>query len=303
MRILTPAIILLVFAASCSSPAQDQAIRDISSASMIVLSSEQSASSSPIEDRTKGLRIAAVGNGSAEILVAMGLTKSVVGRDIASEIVELQDVPVVTNGHDLVAERVLSLKPDILITDPDTSPKNVVRQVKRAGVQVVEMPESYDLDGISRKVSAIALAIGVPDIGDRLNASISSAIKEPAPPRGSKARVLFLYLRGSNGIFLVGGKGSGADLLLRAAGALDLGSTLYENPFTPINSEAILGLNPDRYLLMSAGLESVGGLDAFRRLPGIDPKVPVITVDDSLLLAFGPRTPDLIRQLREAIYD
>ena len=248
-------------------------------------------------------RIAAVGNGVAEILVAMGLENLIVGRDIASEIDQLADLPIVTNGHDLSAEKVLAVRPTLLITDPNTSPRSAINQVARSGVEVIEVPESFSVQGITSKINLIATTLGVPEVGRVLNQRIEDATAEVSVKQSNpSARVLFLYLRGSNGIFLVGGPGSGADTLLEAAGAVDLGSTLYKNPFTPINSEAILGLKPDRYLLMSAGLESVGGVEAFRKLPGIDPTVPVITVDDSLLLSFGPRTPDLIRQLNEAIY-
>ena len=270
---------------------------EISSAEMITLSQDPSSL-----EGSSSLRVAAVGNGSAEILVAMGFTKLIVGRDIASEIEALREIPIVTNAHEISAEKVLSVDPDLLIIDSNSSPKSAIAQLERSGIRIVEVPESYDLDGIKEKIAVIAEAIGDPGRGELLTQEISRKIAKIGAEEGEKFDLLFLYLRGSNGIFLVGGKGSGADALIEAAGARDIGSTLYSNPFTPINSEAILGLKPDRYLLMSAGLESVGGIEAFRKLPGIDPKVPVITVDDSLLLSFGPRTPDLIRQLSEAIH-
>lgn len=295
VRILTPALLSLVLTASCSSPAQNQTVSEISSAAMVALTEE-------ISQASPTARVAAVGNGTAEILVAMGLAGLIVGRDIASEIEELRAIPIVTNGHEISAEKVLGVSPDLLIVDPNSSPKSAISQLERSGIRTVQVPESYSLDGISEKVAAIAQAIGDPERGELLNQEIMRAIDEVKTKERKSLSVLFLYLRGSNGIFLVGGRGSGADALIMAAGARDIGSTLYSNPFTPINSEAILGLEPDRYLVMSAGLASVGGIDAFRNLPGIDPQVPVISVDDSLLLSFGPRTPDLIRQLSEALH-
>ena len=298
VRILTPALLALILTASCSAPAENQGVIEISSAEMITLSQDLATYQESISPR-----VAAVGNGSAEILVAMGRADLLVGRDIASEIDQLRDVPIVTNGHEISAERVLGVDPDLLIIDPNSSPKSAISQIKDAGVRVVQIPESYSIDGMREKVRSIAQAIGDPKRGELLNQEISRAIDSMVSEDQQSLDVLFLYLRGSNGIFLVGGRGSGADALIEAAGARDIGSSLYQNPFTPINSEAILGLEPDRYLLMSAGLASVGGIEAFRDLPGIDRQVPVITVDDSLLLSFGPRTPDLIRQLSEAIHD
>jgi len=242
------------------------------------------------------LRIVALGNGSAEILSALGLVENIVGRDIASTTVSLKDVPIVSNGHDLSAEKVLALKPDLVLIDPNTSPKSAINQIIRSKVKVVEIPESYTLAGINKKVLAISNALGIESSGSLLEKKITKSFQLNQTPSGKS--VLFLYLRGSNGIFLVGGKGSGADEVISAAGGIDIGTSQYKNPFTPINSEAILNLKPDFYLLMSAGLESVGGIDQFRALPGIDPKAPVIAVDDSLLLSFGTRTPDLIKKIR-----
>jgi iron complex transport system substrate-binding protein len=57
---------------------------------------------------------------------------------------------------------------------------------------------------------------------------------------------------------------------------------------------------------MEKGLLSVGGIDGLLKLPGVaqteaGKNRAVIAVDDSLLLSFGPRTPDLVAQLSEAI--
>lgn len=298
MRILTPLLLLLALTASCTPQTGDAMVSEISTAEMIVLPNDASTAGG-----LKFERIVALGNGTAEILVAMGLGSLVVGRDIASDISELSEVPVVTNGHEVSAEKVLQVDPDLVIVDSNSSPRSAIAQLERVGIRIVRVPESYGLGGIKEKVDAVAAALGDSSRGDLLNKEIADAIGRIDDAQGEDLDVLFLYLRGSNGIFLVGGKGSGADALITAAGAQDVGATLYKNPFTPINSEAILDLKPDRYLLMSAGLASVGGIEAFRRLPGIDSSVPVITVDDSLLLSFGPRTPDLIRRLSEALYD
>lgn len=245
------------------------------------------------------LRLVALGNGSAEILTALGLVENIVGRDIASTTLSLKDVPIVSNGHDLSAEKVLALKPDLVFTDLNTSPRSAIDQIVRSGVEVIEIPESYTLEGINKKVLAISKALGIENSGSLLEKKIEKSFQ--LNQRASEKSVLFLYLRGGNGIFLVGGKGSGADEMIFAAGGIDIGTSQYRNPFTPINSEAILNLQPDFYLLMSGGLDSVGGVDQFRALPGIDPKIPVIAVDDSLLLSFGTRTPDLIKKLRVII--
>jgi iron complex transport system substrate-binding protein len=155
------------------------------------------------------------------------------------------------------------------------------------------------------KVGAIADAIGVPASGAALNTALNSSLEklEESP---EKSRVIFLYLRGGSSIYLIGGKGSGADSLIGAVGALDVGAATLTNPFSAMTSELLASLNPDVLLVMSKGLQSVGGVSGLVQLPGIAQTAAaknrrVIAVDDSLLLSFGPRTPDLIEQLSVAM--
>jgi iron complex transport system substrate-binding protein len=104
----------------------------------------------------------------------------------------------------------------------------------------------------------------------------------------------------------LGGQGSGADSLIGAVGAVDVGAQKYAKAYTPISAEALIEVNPQVILVMEKGLASVGGIDGLRKLPGVaqtdaGKNRAVIAVDDSLLLSFGPRTPDLISQLSGAI--
>ena len=85
-------------------------------------------------------------------------------------------------------------------------------------------------------------------------------------------------------------------------GISDVGAENLTTPFTPISAETLSSLNPDIFLVMSKGLESVGGLSGFLELPGVAQtnagrNKAVVAVDDSLLLSFGPRTPALIASL------
>jgi len=115
-----------------------------------------------------------------------------------------------------------------------------------------------------------------------------------------------LYLRGGSAVYLIGGKGSGTDSLIAAIGGIDAGAEKFENPFTPMSAEAIATLNPDVFLVMSKGLESVGGVDGLIALPGIaqtqaGKNRAIVAVDDSLLLSFGPRSYSLLAALSQSI--
>jgi len=288
---ITSAALLLT---GCGT-AQSKAIEISSARATIITSSE-----SPVAQK-----VVALANGAGEIISAMGFKSILIGRDIASTDKDLKSVPIVTSGHQVVAEKIIALTPDLVIVDKSTGPQSALDALAVAGIRVVTTPEAWTLGDMPAKVGAIADAIGAPASGAALNTALSSSL-EKLQRSPEKSRVVFLYLRGGSSIYLIGGKGSGADSLISAVGALDVGAATLTNPFSAMTSELLASLNPDVLLVMSKGLQSVGGVSGLVQLPGIAQTAAaknrrVIAVDDSLLLSFGPRTPDLIEQLSVAM--
>jgi len=288
---ITSAALLLT---GCST-AQSKAI-EISSARATTIKSSES----PVTQK-----VVALANGAGEIISAMGFKSILIGRDIASTDVDLKSVPIVTSGHQVVAEKIIALTPDLVIVDKSTGPQSALDALAVAGIRVVTTPEAWTLGDMPAKVRAIANAIGAPASGAALNTALNSSLNK-LQESPEKSRVVFLYLRGGSSIYLIGGKGSGADSLISAVGALDVGAATLTNPFSAMTSELLASLNPDVLLVMSKGLQSVGGVSGLVQLPGIAQTAAaknkrVIAVDDSLLLSFGPRTPDLIEQLSVAM--
>jgi len=288
---ITSAALLLT---GCGT-AQSKAIEISSARATIIKSSE-----SPVAQK-----VVALANGAGEIISAMGFKSILIGRDIASTDKDLKSVPIFTSGHQVVAEKIIALTPDLVIVDKSTGPQSALDALAVAGIRVVTTPEAWTLGDMPAKVRAIADAIGVPASGAALNTALNSSL-EKLQESPEKSRVVFLYLRGGSSIYLIGGKGSGADSLISAVGALDVGAATLTNPFSAMTSELLASLNPDVLLVMSKGLQSVGGVSGLVQLPGIAQTAAaknrrVIAVDDSLLLSFGPRTPDLIEQLSAAM--
>ena len=251
-------------------------------------------------------KVIALANGSAEIIDSLGLKSILIGRDIASTEPALESVPVVTSGHQVVAEKIIALKPDLVIIDSSVGPTQAIASLQSAGIKVVAIKEVWTVAGISEKVKELASLLGVEATGVKLAALIDSTIAAASKKVSGAPRVLFLYLRGGNSIYLVGGSGSGADSLLSSIGAIDVGATPGSQPFTPLTAESLIAVNPDVILVMSKGLASVGGVAGLVNLPGVA-QTPagensrVISVDDSLLLSFGARTPSLLTELADAL--
>ena len=249
-------------------------------------------------------RVVVLANGVAEIMNSLNAKALIVGRDLSSSEKALEDIPLVTSGHQVIPEKVIALKPDLVIIDASTGPQSAIDQIRSAGIRVEQTPESWNLADISLKVQAVANVIGAPQQGELLNQAIESAIVNSK--LSSKPRIAFLYLRGTSSIYLIGGEGSGADSLISAIGGIDVGATALPRPFNTLTAESLATLNPDVIIVMTKGLESVGGISGLLKLPGVaqteaGKKQAVIDVDDSLLLSFGPRTPSLVQVLAERV--
>lgn len=249
-------------------------------------------------------RVVVLANGVAEIIQSLKAQSIIVGRDISSTEASLDSIPIVTSGHQVLPEKVIALKPDLVLIDASTGPKAAIETIKAAGISVVQTPESWNLEDLSIKVRAVGRAIGATNQAEELvqqiEQSLSGSTVENSP------RVAFLYLRGTSAVYLIGGAGSGADSLLAAIGAVDVGAQKLDRPFNTLTAESLAELNPDVILVMSKGLESVGGIQGLLKLPGVaqtkaGKNSAVIDVDDSLLLSFGPRTPSLVDALAKAI--
>jgi iron complex transport system substrate-binding protein len=254
-------------------------------------------------------RIIVLNQAIAEIVVSLGMQDSIVGRDATTTIASLETVAKVSNGHDISTESVLSLRPSIVIGDTRTSPLEVIEQLRAAGIPVLIAPEVWTLSELPGRVRMVAAALGVVDAGERLIALSQNAIDEALAGVGKFTaipRVAFLYVRGTASVYLLGGSGSGADQLIAAAGGIDVGAVNGLSSFTPLTAEAIVQADPDVLLVMTRGLDSVGGIDGLLSLPGVASTRAataraVIAVDDDLLLSFGPRTGALIARLAELL--
>jgi len=247
-----------------------------------------------------------------EIVFSLGLGDNVVGRDSSTGFPSARHVPVVTSGgHDLNAEAILDLDPTVVLTDTSIGPPEVQQQLRDAGVPVVFFEPGRTLAGVPGHIRAVAAALGVPAVGDQLVESVAKQIDEAkalAPAGSRPPRVTFLYVRGSAGVYLMAGPGSGADAMIEAVGGVDVGTDVgLTKPFVPITSEALLNAQPEVIIVLTKGLESVGGIDGLLRVPGVA-QTPagqarrIVDVDDTDLLSFGPRVGATITALATVLY-
>lgn len=189
-------------------------------------------------------------------------------------------------------------------------------QLRDAGIPVVTVDRVTDFESTYDSARDVARALGVPELGDQLVDELQTRITEkeaeiqdllPADP-DKLPRVAFLYLRGAAGIYYLFGEGSGIDTMIDAVGAIDVAKEVGWKGERPMTDEALIAIDPDVIIVMTKGLESVGGVDGMlEQLPSValtqaGERRRIVDVSDTLLLAGGTRIPDVLDGLARALY-
>lgn len=256
-------------------------------------------------------RIVVLNGDLAEVVYALGLGGRVVGTDQSATYpaaaARLQNI-----GYQrtLSAEGIISLRPTLVIGNTAAGPSAVIRQIRDAGITTVILPDDDRLSAAWTKTANVARALGVPRRGARLAAitrtQVTAARKKLAGVT-TQPKVAYLYVRGSR-TQLIGGTGSRGDVMIQAAGGIDVGSRLGIEGLRPITSEAMVAAQPGVILVPSAGVASVGGIDGVLKLPGVGltpagKAKRILAFDDGYLLGLGPRTGAAVRDLIAALHD
>lgn len=247
----------------------------------------------------------------------LGMGDSLVGRDLSTQFKPAVDLPLVTGqGHTLTAEAILELDPTLILTDTSLGPWDVVLQMREAGIPVVVVESDRNLGNVDDLTQMTAAALGVPDAGallsDRTQKKIDAVvadIAEVAPTdENARLRTVFLYVRGSAGVYYMFGKGSGADDLIDAVGAYDVAEEIGWSGMRPVTAEGLIAAAPELVVMMTGGLESTGGVDGLLdKLPALA-NTPAgrnerfVAIDDSLILGYGPNTAEVLNALAVAVH-
>jgi iron complex transport system substrate-binding protein len=256
-------------------------------------------------------RIVPLNGDIAETIFTLGLTKNVVGVDTSALYPKsaVSRLPKIGYQRTLSAEGILSLRPTVVIGSTEAGPPTVIEQLRQAGVTVLVIPEIVTLDAGPRKLRLLGRALGVPKRGERLAKQVEGQIataKKEAARTTSRPKVAFLYVRGAP-VQMIGGKNTRADSMISAAGGRDVGSEIGIDGYRPITSEALVQAQPDVILVLTGGLQSVGGIEGILRIPGVA-QTPagrnrrVLDYDDALLLSLGPRTGSALRRLVRGLH-
>ena len=241
----------------------------------------------------------------------LGLGDRLVGRDATSDFPAVKDLPNLTiGGHAVNAESVMKLKPELIITDGSIGPSRVFDTFEKAGITVVHVSDERTPETINTLIDEVADAVGLADqvgpVKEHLDKEMAAAT-EYAQAKADGRKMMILYVRGT-GVAMIAGPDSGGRSLITRLGGVDAGEGVgIQGAFTPITPESLIAAAPDTILVMSGGLESVGGIEGLKEIPGIaqtpaGQNESVVDVPDSQLLSFDSQSPRAIRAIADALY-
>lgn len=253
-------------------------------------------------------RIVAIGGSITEIIYALGEEERLIARDSTSVYPEAAfKLPDVGYMRALSPEGVLSVNPSGILALAGSGPKETVDVLKKASVAFIQVPETYDSEGILEKIRIVGKALGADAKAEELAGSVAGQLEAAEKLTAGiteRKRVLFV-LSMQGGKILASGTGTAADGIISLAGGVNAidGFAGYKQ----LSDEAALTARPDIILMMNrGGPDPAANVDPFTHpalaaTPAGEAKA-LVRMDGQYLLGFGPRTTGAIHDLAVALY-
>jgi len=244
-------------------------------------------------------RIVTLGGAVTEIVYALQAGDRLVGTDNSSNWPpQARRLPQVGYYRGFSIEGVASLQPDLVLASEQAGPPAAVAQLRSLGRRVVMLPAAPTVDALAQRIAGVAEALELKPAGERLVQQIRDEVAKAAQRSGGP-RVLLVSSH--TGKLEGAGTETAGDAMLRLAGASNVLSA--ERGYRAISGEAAAALRPEVLVTTTMSIAALGGLDAFLAQPGVAATPAardrrVVVMDDLLLLGFGPRLPEALRQLQ-----
>jgi iron complex transport system substrate-binding protein len=243
-------------------------------------------------------RIVTLAPHATEIVFAAGAGDRVVGAVRGSNHPPAAaSVPVVGDVHAIDLERIVTLKPDLVVTWPYTTPGQVAK-LKARGVAVF-VTDPPTIDGIATDIERIGALAETGDVAARAAAAFRDRIRRATRAASMRARVFYQIWGGP--IFTVGGRHLISQAIEACGGENVFASSAIPAP--QVSVEAVIAARPD---VIVAGADEAlypAWLDEWKRWPA----VPAVregrlrVVDADRLHRPGPRFADGVAELCDAI--
>lgn len=245
-------------------------------------------------------RVVSLAPNLTEIVFALGAGERLVGVSQYSDYPpEARGLPRV-GGLEVSAEKVVSLRPDLVLATRSGNAPGPVTAIASAGVPVLVVP-GESLDDVLEGIRMVADRMGIPEAGARLSARLSrrrQAVRRMATGRRLARTLLLVWPDPPQ----AAGSGTFLDDLLREAGGENL---LAGRPGWPVLSTEYLATAPIEVIVIPDSPETrrvydrafaIGSLSR-----GSAARARVVRVEESVLTRPGPRVFEGLERLARGL--
>ncbi|PJE28766.1 iron complex transport system substrate-binding protein [Pseudooceanicola antarcticus] len=262
---------------------------------------------SPALAETPASRIVSIGGGVTEIVFALGQQHRLVARDTTSTYPpEAELLPDVGYIRRLSPEGVLSVQPDLILTDEGAGPPETVELLENAGIPFREVPQGFDRAAILAKIHRVGEVLGVSAEAEALAEEVAADLDAAMAQAGAMDKRVLFIISMQGGRVMASGTGTAADGIINMVGAQNAVS---EYPgYKTLTDEAITRAAPDVILMMSRNGEHTSTTEMLLANPAIattpaGQAEAFVTMDGMYMLGFSVRTADAVRDLARALRD
>lgn len=253
-------------------------------------------------------KLLTIGGAVTEIVYALGKGDEVIANDLTSAYPEAAaSKPKVGYMRTLSAEGLISTGATLIIAEAGAGPRNVIDQVRNAGVKVLQLQDNTH--------TPEQVAADIRAIGRQLNASNTEevarqfenawkATESQLAKLAGKPKVLFVMNNAARGA-QAAGDDTAASAVIRLARAENVMAGQYKG-YRPLTAEALVAAAPDVVIVTNEGLEASGGMQGFLKTPGMSMTPAgrnkrIVSMDTQYILGFTPRLPSALAELAQAI--
>ena len=236
-------------------------------------------------------RVVAMSPDVADVVVALGATNKLVGKDATNNNPALKNVPAVGMHRNITAESVLAVKPDLVLGSYMVQPVSIYQRLNGLNVKAVNVAPKEEVNTFANSIKTIGSYVDKKSEGSQL-AKRWNAGMSPMAKTGKR------YLLSYDGR-IVAGKGTVGDELIRRAGGINAANV---SGLKPMSREGWLAAKPDVIIIADHNQEVVGGVSKFSKrqeiaasAAGKNGGVHFWPADD--FLRYGLNSPQVLKKL------
>jgi iron complex transport system substrate-binding protein len=245
-------------------------------------------------------RIVSLAPHATELLHAAGAGERIVGVVKGSNHPpEARALPVVGDVHAIDVERIVAMRPDLVVTWPYTTPAQVGKLAAR-GVAVFTT-DPHTIDGIAADIERLGALAGTTPVAAIAARRFRERVAGATAGAAERAKVRVFYQIWGEPTYTIGGRHLISQAIAACGGENVFASLAWPAP--QVSVEAVIAARPQAIVAGVDGAARPAWLDAWSRWTGV-PAVrdrQIHVVDADRLHRPGPRFAEGVAELCEAI--